>query len=126
MTIKLRIKFHGKEKVVSTELHTIVIGRPDKTAQIDLDLMPDMKVSRQHARLSYSLNAWWIRDIGSTRGTLHNGAPVVGAIQLAPQDTIQVGETTITVEFEPSSEAERTHSESGDLIATQRVDEVEL
>ena len=40
------------------------------------DLRPDMRVSRQHARLWKENDTWALEDLGSNNGTFVNGVKV--------------------------------------------------
>jgi len=53
-------------------------------------------VSRRHALISRRGGACRIRDLGSTNGTLLNGAPVTVA-DVRRGDELRVGETLIVV-----------------------------
>ena len=69
----------------------ITIGRGD---QANLRL-PDVGISRRHARLDYDGNQVVLTDLGSTNGTMVNGQRV-SAVALNPGDMIQLGTTTLT------------------------------
>jgi hypothetical protein len=60
--------------------------RPDCTVVID-----EPFVSSEHGELRFSQGRWWLRDLGSTNGTLLNGAPVTVATGVKSGDVIQVG-----------------------------------
>jgi len=68
-----------------------VIGRGD---QANLRL-PDVGISRRHARLDYDGSQVVLTDLGSTNGTMVNGQRV-SAVALNPGDMIQLGTTTLT------------------------------
>ncbi len=68
-----------------------VIGRGD---QANLRL-PDVGISRRHARLDYDGAQVVLTDLGSTNGTMVNGQRV-SAVALNPGDMIQIGTTTLT------------------------------
>ncbi len=57
-------------------------------------------VSRQHCLLRVTLEALFIRDLGSRNGTLVNGARLVGERQLSPGDHLQVGPLVFEVQVE--------------------------
>lgn len=54
-------------------------------------------VSRHHLRLTFRDGRWVLRDLGSTNGTLLNGAPV-GRCQLRPGDLLELGERALLVD----------------------------
>ena len=68
-----------------------VIGRGD---QANLRL-PDVGISRRHARLDFDGGQVVLTDLGSTNGTSVNGQRV-SAVALNPGDMIQIGTTTLT------------------------------
>lgn len=60
--------------------------------------VPDMRVSRQHARLWKDGEAWQIEDLGSNNGTFINGAKVQAATPLRHDDEILIANNRIRVE----------------------------
>jgi len=60
--------------------------------------VPDMRVSRQHARLWKGSEAWEIEDLGSNNGTFVNGVKVQAATQLRHDDEILIANNRIRVE----------------------------
>jgi EAL domain-containing protein (putative c-di-GMP-specific phosphodiesterase class I) len=54
-------------------------------------------VSRHHAQLDVSGDMLWIRDAGSTNGTLLNGRPITESEELTIGDIIQIGEVGFCV-----------------------------
>lgn len=85
----------------------IIIGRHHRGRQIDLDLTPDGKVSRLHARLVYDNDTYWIEDLGSRHGTWINGEQVTEKIQITPDDIVRMGDSVLKVlpVQEPDEEA---------------------
>jgi hypothetical protein len=73
------------------QMGSTVIGRGD---QANLRL-PDVGISRRHARLDFDGNQVVLTDLGSTNGTMVNGQRV-SAVALNPGDMIQLGTTTLT------------------------------
>lgn len=86
------------EKAYHASDQEVIIGRP-KNIPVDLNLEPDQKVSRPHARLYYSLSTWWVEDLHSKRGTVLNGRTITQATELSPGDQLQLGDTVVRVEF---------------------------
>src|SRR5882672_7459230 len=67
--------------------------------------VPDMRVSRQHARLWRDGEAWTLEDLGSNNGTYVNGVRVQGATSLRTDDEITIANNRIRVEGQdPASE----------------------
>ena len=60
--------------------------------------VPDMRVSRQHARLWQDGEAWQIEDLGSNNGTFVNGVKVQVATQVRHDDEILIANNRIRVE----------------------------
>ena len=57
----------------------------------------DPKVSRKHAEIGlYGPDAYQLRDLASTNGTLLNGRSVNDKVKLKNGDAIQVGDTILT------------------------------
>jgi hypothetical protein len=90
---------------------SIVIGRGD-----DCDIIiPDRKISRQHARLQPSSQGIVLEDLDSKNGTHYNGSPLKGSVTLVDGDIIQIAlaqkftflssDATIPLEFDAPLEA---------------------
>jgi phosphoserine phosphatase RsbU/P len=65
--------------------------------------VPDMRVSRQHARLWKENEAWEIEDLGSNNGTFVNGVKVQAATLLRHDDEILIANNRIRVESRDTS-----------------------
>ena len=59
--------------------------------------VPDMRVSRQHARIFRQRGKWMIEDLGSNNGTWVNGESVQ-SVALKPDDEITIAQNRIRVE----------------------------
>ncbi|GAA0808453.1 phosphopeptide-binding protein [Spirilliplanes yamanashiensis] len=81
----------GDGRTYPLQMGSTVIGRGD---QANLRL-PDVGISRRHARLDFDGNQVVLTDLGSTNGTMVNGQRV-SAVALNPGDMIQLGTTTLT------------------------------
>ncbi|MGH2732027.1 MAG: FhaA domain-containing protein [Actinomycetota bacterium] len=75
---------------LNAERVTLSIGRLPES---DVSLT-DPNASRRHAQVLRRDDGWWIMDLGSTNGTLVNGA-LMKERRLAPGDVIQIGTTRI-------------------------------
>jgi hypothetical protein len=62
-----------------------VIGR-DAGLPIALN---DPRVSARHAELNFQHDQWWLRDLGSSNGTLLNGQPVHSVVAVRSGDVLQ-------------------------------------
>lgn len=83
---------------------------PDQRWQLDSDLitigrssdsgivLTDPNASRNHAELSKKGEEWWVIDLGSTNGTLVNGA-LVKERRLQPGDRIKIGGSEMIFEL---------------------------
>jgi serine phosphatase RsbU (regulator of sigma subunit)/pSer/pThr/pTyr-binding forkhead associated (FHA) protein len=60
--------------------------------------VPDMRVSRQHARLWRNGEGWTLEDLGSNNGTYVNGVRVEGSIDITHDDEITIASNKIRVE----------------------------
>lgn len=49
----------------------------------------DPHVSARHAELTYRHDQWWLRDLGSSNGTLLNGQPVHSVVAVRSGDVLQ-------------------------------------
>lgn len=87
----------GEEPAAGTDYPldaVTTIGR-DLGCGIVLD---DPFASAEHAALTYRGRAWYVEDLGSTNGTLVNGAPVQGPTPLGFGDELKVGEVRLRLE----------------------------
>jgi len=58
-------------------------------------ILQDSQASRQHAEISQQGDQLFVRDLGSTNGTLVNGERITGPRLLQPGDSIQIGDTML-------------------------------
>src|SRR5688572_11911881 len=71
-----------------------VIGR-----QADCQIfVPDMRVSRQHARLKRDGDNWSLEDLGSNNGTFINGVRLSQPTKLRHDDEIAIANNRIRIE----------------------------
>ena len=94
-----------------------VLGRPHENSQSVLDLSPDNKISRLHARVWKEDGLYWIEDRQSSRGTLLNNIEIKekGKQKLQVGDVICAGETMLQVESLESQDtpAQTNYLETG-------------
>ncbi len=60
--------------------------------------VPDMRVSRQHARVVAKGDAWCLEDLGSNNGTYINGARLIETLPIRANDEITIADNRIRVE----------------------------
>jgi hypothetical protein len=77
--------FHPREVVPL--LPRTVIGR-GAGADIVID---DPHVSARHAEVRFERGQWWLRDLGSSNGTMLNGEPVRAVVGVRSGDVLQCG-----------------------------------
>jgi pSer/pThr/pTyr-binding forkhead associated (FHA) protein len=93
---KLTIRAEGAESI-SHDLveETYTIGRaPENTIRLD-----DVSVSGRHAELAMISESCFLKDLGSTNGTLVNGQPITD-VQLRAGDRIRFGKIEACFECE--------------------------
>lgn len=76
---------------------TTIGRRAGNTIPID-----DPFLSGEHARITAEGGQWWVRDLGSTNGTLLNGVPVAAATAIEPGDIVQFGRIRMQALSDPS------------------------
>lgn len=59
----------------------------------------DPFLSHEHAEIVREAGRWWVRDKGSTNGTLLNGSPVAGRTAIQPGDVVQFGGIRLQLVF---------------------------
>src|SRR6185503_3872407 len=91
--------YKGQERVFDAETTQVTIGRRDEGVAVDLDLTPDVLVSRMHALLWREDEQYWIEDLNSRAGTLINGKQIKskGKRRLQATDVITIGQTRLTI-----------------------------
>jgi sigma-B regulation protein RsbU (phosphoserine phosphatase) len=70
--------------------------------------VPDMRVSRQHARLWKEGDGWTLEDLGSNNGTFVNGVKVQQGTVLRHDDEIMIANNRIRVEARDAPEPRTT------------------
>ena len=70
---------------------SIIIGRSASCTLV----LDDSYASSRHARVFPKDGAWWLEDLGSTNGTMMDGRPVHGAVELPMNIPVRIGQTTL-------------------------------
>jgi pSer/pThr/pTyr-binding forkhead associated (FHA) protein len=72
----------------------ITIGRSDDNI---VCLAADSAASGHHAQIYLEKGEYWLRDLGSSNGTLINDVSVTSPVRIKPGDHIVVGQTRLDV-----------------------------
>lgn len=80
----------------------VILGR-----QGDQVCLTDSRVSRHHAKLTAEGDQWFVEDLGSMHGTLHNKEPIGGRTALSDGDQIKIGRTVLVLARMPVEHVER-------------------
>jgi signal transduction histidine kinase len=83
----------GERRLVGVPPGGLTIGRT--TAQADLGLEWDKKVSRRHGRLFYHNEKLYYEDLGSSNGSWLDGAKLASPVELAEGRVIILGDTRL-------------------------------
>ncbi len=78
--------------------------------------VPDMRVSRQHARLVRNGEGWTLEDLGSNNGTYINGVRLQSATVLRHDDEIMIANNKIRVEAQDFPSQDKGFSEGGNAV----------
>jgi serine protease Do len=86
-------KINQVEQIPLKDLHEVTIGR-DPNASIAYDQRRDDVVSREHALIRIEAGErvnFRLLDLNSSNGTLLNGEPISGEVELVPEDIVELG-----------------------------------
>ena len=97
--MRILYRYRGIEKIFDKPCEAVVLGRPREGVHVDIDLTPDLRVSRPHARISTADGDYWIEDLGSANGTELDGEQIKGKgrRRLDPGQLIRISDTTIEI-----------------------------
>jgi adenylate cyclase len=121
--VRIRYRYRDNEKVFDQPAASVIIGRPRHGVRVDIDLTPDLRVSRPHAQISLADGQYWIEDLGSANGTEVGDRSIKGEgkVRLELGQTIRISETTLEVAI-PTVAADRDldwSSDNATLVETQ-------
>ena len=96
--MRIRYRYRGNERLFDQAVESAVIGRPRTGVHVDIDLTPDLRVSRPHARISFAEGQYWIEDLGSANGTFLNDRRLPGGVptRLRNGDRVRIGKVQCT------------------------------
>jgi adenylate cyclase len=99
--VRINYRYRGIEKTFDKPCEAVVLGRPRQGVHIGIDLSPDLRVSRPHARISVADGQYWIEDLGSANGTELDGEQIKGKgkLRLESGQIIRISDTTIEVQI---------------------------
>src|SRR5689334_3625840 len=99
--VRIRYRYRGNEKIFDQAAEEAIVGRSRPGVRVDIDLTPDLRVSRPHARVFVAGGHYWIEDLGSANGTEVDGEPIkgLGKVRLEPGQKIAISDTVIEVEI---------------------------
>jgi len=125
--MRLTVQYANEDRDFESLLDSLLIGRPRAGAPTapDLDLTPDLTVSRPHARLWRENGVLLLEDLNSTHGTLLNGQEIQGrgARPVSAADVIQIGESILRF---ASSTGENGYVEAAASVLVPSDDEAPL
>lgn len=87
-------------QILKVTLPHVLLGR-DPACEYYLE---NETVSFKHARLSFRLGQWWVKDLGSSNGTFLNDLPVTTPTVITNGDQLRLGQAVVTVAFLNSAE----------------------
>ncbi len=90
---RLRIRDAGRERAVALDADVVSVGKDPAN---DL-VLADPFVSARHLRLERRGGRWWVRDLGSTNGTLVGGMRVSDA-ELPAGAVVTLGDAELVLE----------------------------
>ena len=92
LTLRLETE-RGPRSTFEVSKSGATIGRgPESTIQL-----PDISVSRKHAKISYRQGSYWLRDLGSMGGTWIDGTKLAAPRRVAAGQTIDIGACRLKV-----------------------------
>jgi hypothetical protein len=99
LTLRLETE-RGARSTFEVTKSGATIGRgPESTIQL-----PDLSVSRKHAKITYKQGAYWLSDLGSMGGTWIDGTKLAAPRRVATGQTIDIGLCRLTVVMADAAE----------------------
>ena len=114
--------FYHRDGSVVAQLEkgkSVVVGR---AAPADVEI-PDLGLSRQHARFTWDDRGIWVEDLGSTNGTKKNGERIKRT-KIAAGDDIAIGPVRVSVHVLSSVDDELRGFDGHDRFVAALADEL--
>src|SRR5215471_15715733 len=120
--------YNEKEKRRTFDTDHIVIGRQREGISVDLDLSPDLLVSRRHARAWIENGQLWVEDLNSGGGTKVNDRPIESRAKqaLADGDKVTIGETVLRLIMSAEEIGHQTVASTKDVMPSRDNDGASL
>jgi adenylate cyclase len=120
--MRITCSYRDTHKVWQTSEAEVIVGRSEEKGLIILDLTPDQRVSRLHARIWEANGVCWIEDLNSSRGTSLNGVQIKGlGKQEVPADAdVVIGQTTLRIEREEAAIHKTKYLELGTVLLPEK------
>ena len=91
---------HIIRRTGSRKSYTIGRGYDEIAPDSETINIPDQLVSRKHCTLTWTdAGQWLLEDLGSTNGTMVEGAALTGQVLLARGDTFKVGGSVLRLDY---------------------------
>lgn len=88
--------------------NTTVLGREE---MCDI-IIQDAEASRQHSKVSWEDNDFFLSDMGSTNGTFINGMQIIAPTRLKSGDSIGLGQTLLSFELDAEKTAHAEYEQA--------------
>jgi adenylate cyclase len=119
----VRIYFGSKglENLFNEPRDEVIIGRAREGLRIDIDLTPDLRVSRPHARIFCKDGGYWLEDLHSANGTTLDGEPVPPGqpVALRPRQSIGISDTILTVDIPAEAAYPAVEPSEGETVISR-------
>ncbi len=93
---RLVYEHDGKQVEIRLGSKPVSLGRSDEADH----KLPTKLASRIHAQVFQRDGGWWVEDLGSSNGTILNGAKIEAPTALKPGDVITIGDVKVKYEGE--------------------------
>jgi hypothetical protein len=99
LTLRLETELGARSTFEVTKSGATIGRGPESTIQL-----PDLSVSRKHAKITYKQGAHWLSDLGSMGGTWIDGTKLAAPRRVATGQTIDIGLCRLTVVMADAAE----------------------